>query len=106
MSGFNDREKAFEDKYVHDEAVKFKIQNRRNKLLAIWAAGEMGLTPEETEAYIGAVIAADFEKPGDDDVHDKVAADLAAKGIDLSDHRLRKQMDMLLAEAEKQVMAE
>ena len=84
----------------------FRIQNRRNKLLGIWAAELMGLSGGEAESYIKDVIMSDMEKPGDDDVHDKVYADLHAKNIDLSDHRLRKQMDELLQVAHDQVVTE
>ena len=106
MTTFDEREKAFEQKYKHDQDMLFRIQNRRNKLLGIWAAELMGLSGSEAESYIKDVIMSDMEKPGDEDVHDKVYADLHAKNIDLSDHRLRKQMDELLVEAKEQVMTE
>ena len=106
MTTFDEREKAFEQKYKHDQDMLFRIQNRRNKLLGIWAAELMGLSGSEAESYIKDVIMSDMEKPGDDDVHDKVYADLHAKNIDLSDHRLRKQMDELLQIAHDQVVTE
>ena len=106
MTTFDEREKAFEQKYKHDQDMLFRIQNRRNKLLGIWAAELMGLSGGEAESYIKDVIMSDMEKPGDDDVHDKVYADLHAKNIDLSDHRLRKQMDELLQVAHDQVVTE
>ena len=106
MSGFDDREKAFERKFKHDQDTLFRIQNRRNRLLGQWAAEVMGLPAAEVDAYVKAVIMSDMDKPGDDDVHDKVYADLHAKNIDLSDHRLRKKMDELLQIAHDQVMEE
>ncbi|NNG04350.1 MAG: DUF1476 domain-containing protein [Inquilinus sp.] len=106
MSGFDDREKAFELKFKHDQDTLFRIQNRRNKLLGQWAAEVMGLPEGEVDAYVKAVILSEMDQPGDDDVHDKVYADLHAKGIDLSDHRLRKRMDELLQVAHDQVMEE
>lgn len=106
MTTFDEREKAFEQKYKHDQDMLFRIQNRRNKLLGIWAAELMGLTGAEAESYVKDVIMSDMEKPGDEDVHDKVYADLHAKNIDLSDHRLRKRMDELLQDAHDQVVSE
>ena len=106
MTTFDEREKAFEQKYKHDQDTLFRIQNRRNKLLGQWAAELMGLTGAEAESYVRDVIMSDMEKPGDDDVHDKVYADLHAKNLDLSDHRLRKKMDELLQVAHDQVTSE
>ena len=106
MTTFEEREKAFEARYQHDQELRFRIQNRRNKLLGLWAAEMMGLKADEAMTYARAVIDADFAEPGDDDVHDKVFDDLHKAQIDLSDHRLRKKMVQLIAEAERQIMAE
>jgi hypothetical protein len=106
MASFNDREKAFEDKYKHDQELQFKAEARRNKLLGVWAAGLMGLTGADAEAYAREVVQSDFEEPGDDDVLRKVLADLTAKGVDKSEHQIRRQMDELMATAKEQVLTE
>jgi len=106
MATFDDREKSFEQKYKHDKELEFKINARRNKLLGLWAAGELGLTGADAEAYAKSVVMSDFEKPGDDDVVEKVLGDFRAKGIDMTEHRIRKHMTDLLAEARRQVMSE
>jgi hypothetical protein len=106
MSGIDDRESGFENKYAHDQELDFKANARRNKLLGLWAAGLMGLDGEEALAYAKTVIVADFEEAGDEDVFRKIRADLDAKKVELSDHLLRKQMDELLAEAREQVRTE
>ena len=107
MSGaFDKREKGFESKWAHDEDLKFKVYARRNKLLGVWVAGQIGLAGAGADAYAKDVIAADFEKPGDDDVFEKVRRDLDAKKVALSDHLLRKKMDELLDEAKRQIEAE
>ena len=103
MSTFDEREDAFEKKFAHDAEMQFKADARRNKLLGLWAAGLMGKTGEEADAYAKEVIKADFEEAGDDDVFRKVRADFDAAGIDQSDHQLRRQMDELLAEAVTQL---
>ena len=106
MTTFDDREKSFEHKFKHDQDMLFRIHSRRNKLLGQWAAGLMGLSGEQAATYATEVVMSDMEKPGDDDVHEKVYADLQAKNVDLSDHRLRKKMDELLQVAHDQVAAE
>ncbi len=106
MTTFNDREKAFEDKYKHDQELQIKVEVRRNKLLGNRVAGLMGLEGADAEAYAKEVVAADFEEPGDADVVRKVLGDLEEKGLEMTEHRLRKQMDALLLEAKQQVMSE
>jgi hypothetical protein len=99
MSTFDERGDAFESKYAHDQTLRFKAMARRNKALGLWAAEKLGLTGEEASAYAGSVVAADLEEAGDEDVYRKVKGDFDAKGIDVSEHRLRRTMDELLAEA-------
>lgn len=106
MTTFNEREKAFEDKYKHDQELQFKVEVRRNKLLGLWVAELLGLEGADAEAYAKEVVSADFEEPGIDDVVRKVMGDVTAKSVDLSEHRLRKKMDELTDEAKTQIMNE
>ena len=99
MSNFDNRQKGFEGKFVHDQELQFKASARRNKLLGLWAAGLMGKTGDEAAAYAKEVIKADFEEAGDDDVFRKVRADFDTAGVEQSDHQLRRQMDELMATA-------
>jgi hypothetical protein len=106
MASFDDREKSFEQKYKHDKELEFKINARRNKLLGLWAAAELKLPSAEHEAYAKSIVMADFQKPGDQDVVDKLIADFKAKGVEMSEHRLRRQMSDLFETARRQVMSE
>jgi len=107
MSGsFGDREKAFESKFAHDEELKFRIVNRRNKLLGLWAAEQMGISGAEADAYARSVVQADFEEPGHEDVVRKIQKDFAAKNVARSDHAIRLKMDELLAVATEQIQNE
>ena len=106
MATFDDREKGFEQKYKHDKELEFKVNARRNRLLGLWAAKEMGIPDAEAEAYAKAVVMADFQRPGDDDVVEKIVGDFKQKGIEMSEHRVRKHMSELLDMARKQVMTE
>ena len=107
MSGsFGDREKAFESKWAHDEEMRFKIIARRNKLLGLWAAEQMGISGPEADEYARAVVRADFEEPGEEDVVRKVRKDFEAKSIARSDHAIRTKMEELLATAADQILHE
>ncbi len=106
MTTFEEREKAFEAKYRHDEELRFKTVARRNKLLGLWAAELLGLSGADADAYAQEVVKSDFERPGDDDVLQKVLGDFREKGVEMSEHRLRKRMDELLGEARRQLMEE
>jgi hypothetical protein len=81
MTTFDKREEGFEKKFAHDEELKFKAYARRNKLLGLWAAGELGKTGADAEAYAKEVVLADFEESGDGDVVRKVVGDLKSKGV-------------------------
>ena len=106
MASFGDREKFFEEKFRHDKELQFKVTARRNKLLGLWAAEQMGISGSEAETYAKDVVMSDFEKPGDDDVVEKVLKDFQARGIAMHEHRLRKEMDSLLDIARRQIMAD
>ena len=105
-NGFKDREKAFEGKWAHDEDLRFKVMARRDKLLGLWAAGEMGISGAEAEAYARTVIDADMAEAGDEDVFRKLRADFDARKIARSDHLIRSKMTELLDVAKEQVMHE
>jgi hypothetical protein len=106
MAGFKDREKGFEAKYQRDEQLKFRVNARRNKLLGMWAAELLGMTGPAAETYAKDVVSSDFASAGDADVVTKVLADFAAKGVDMDERRLRKEMTRLLDEAKHQLERE
>jgi len=106
MTQFSDREKAFETKFQKDQELQFKVTARRNKLLGLWAAEKLGLQGGDADAYAKEVVAADFDEPGDNDVLRKVHQDLNGKGIEITEHGVRHEMDRLLDEAKRQVAAE
>ncbi|MCB2110410.1 MAG: DUF1476 domain-containing protein [Defluviimonas sp.] len=103
MTTFDDRENAYENKFAHDEELRFKAEARRNRLLGLWAAELMGKTGEAAADYARSVVAADFEEAGDEDVFRKVAGDL---GSLTDDRAIRAKMAELMVEARRQVMDE
>ncbi|HEV7290583.1 DUF1476 domain-containing protein [Sphingomonas sp. R647] len=104
MTTFDDRERAFEAKYARDEEMAFRVTARRNRLLGQWAAEKMALTPEETDAYAKAVVQADFEESGDDDVIRKLLGDLTAAGIEIDGTAVRAAVEEKTIEARRQLM--
>ncbi len=100
MTTFDDRQKAFENKFAHDQEMRFKAMARRNKLLGLWAAEKLGKSGAEADEYAKSVVLADFEEPGDEDVFRKVRGDLDAS---VSDSEIRGQMTALLARAAEEV---
>lgn len=103
MTTFDERENAYENKFVHDEDLRFKATARRNKLLGLWAAGLLGKTGDAADAYAREVIIAEMEEEGDEDVFRKVSGDLGDKA---SEATIRGKMSDLLAEAKRQVLTE
>ncbi|MEM8751777.1 MAG: DUF1476 domain-containing protein [Pseudomonadota bacterium] len=104
MTTFDDREKAFENKYAHDAEMQFKAAARRNKLLGLWLAPMLGET--DADAYARTVVVADLEEEGDEDVIRKVMADIAGKGASLTEAEVRAKLAELGPEAKAQIMAE
>lgn len=104
MTTFDDRERAFETKFARDEEMAFRITARRNRLLGTWAAGLMGLTAEETDAYAKAVVQADFEEAGDADVVRKILGDLLSANIDIDEGRVREALHDSTVEARRQLI--
>ena len=105
MTTFDKREEGFEKKFALDEEARFKATARRNKMLGVWAAQKLGLAGDEADAYAKAVVMADFEEAGDDDVLRKVRTDFEAKGVGLSDQQIRRTMDELMEAAVAQIKA-
>lgn len=104
MTTFDEREKAYEAKLVHDEELKFKATVRRNKWLGLWAAGKLGKSGEAAEEYSTDLIAVELEEDGDDAVFRKLRADFDAAGLKISDHQIRREMDELFAQATREVI--
>ena len=99
MNTFKDREKGFEKKFANDQEAEFKINAKRNKLLASWVADILKLNDEQKKNYITEVIKADFQESGDEDVFRKIKKDLEGKNI--QDTEIRKKMLEFLEEAKK-----
>jgi hypothetical protein len=106
MTTFDNREQAFENKFARDEEFQFKVTARRNKLVGLWAAEKMGLTPEESDSYAKSVVQADFEEAGDEDVVRKLLGDLTSAGVEVDEASVRAALDSKMVEARRQFIEE
>lgn len=106
MTTFDDREKSFEKRFALDEELKFRSEQRRNKLIGEWAAAKLGLAGQEVQDYVKAVRKADLTTKGDEDVFQKIRKDFDAKAVAVPDAELRKAMADFLAKAVDQIEAE
>ena len=105
MTTFDQRKDAYENKFAHDEELRFKATARRNKLLGLWAAEKLGKSGADAEAYAKSVVVADFEEAGDEDVVRKVKADFAAGNVAAGDTEIRQVMQDLLIRAAEEIQA-
>jgi hypothetical protein len=104
MTTFDERERAFESKFAREQEMAFRVTARRNRLLGEWAANLMGLTPEESDAYAKAIVQAEFEEAGDEDVVRKLYGDLVSANVDIDDAAIRTAMDEKMVEARRQLL--
>ena len=105
MAEFDDRERAEEAKFTLDQALEFKAQARRAKLVGLWAAELMGLTDAAADDYAKSVVMADMEEAGTEDIFRKIRADLDLQAVQLSDHQIRAKLEECLAAARQQIKA-
>src|SRR6201997_1261018 len=99
MTEFDKREEAFEQRFAHDEELKFKATARRNKMLGLWAAEKLGLSGADAEHYATSVMMVDFDETANNDAVRKIRKDFDAKGVNQSDHQLSRTMNELMAQA-------
>ena len=105
MTTFDKREEGFEKKFAHDEELKFKAEARRNRLLGLWAAEKQGISGDAAKDYARTVVATEFEAAGHAGVVAKVTADLAARGVAITEAQIQAKMDELMAQAIAEVKA-
>src|SRR5579871_697832 len=99
MSTFDKREEGFESKFAHDEELRFKAHARRNKLVGLWAAEKLGLTGQAAESYAANIVTIDLDKPDSDLVFKELRKDFDSKGVDQSDHQIRRTMQEAMEKA-------
>ena len=97
MTTFEDRERAFESLFAHDQELAFKAQARRNRAIGLWAAGQLGKSGQEADLYAAEILTRSTEKGSRDAIVKRISQDLATHGVPMSDHEIQRRMDELLA---------
>ncbi len=103
MTTFDKREHAFEEKYVHDEELRFKARVRRDKLLGLWAAEKLGKTGPAAEDYAASLVVAEIRKDSAEQILKTIRADFDSAGVAIPDLEIHKQMEALFAAAVEEI---
>lgn len=106
MSDFNERARAFELSYAHDQEILFKAHARRDRLFGTWVSERLGHSPEESVEYIRSIIQYQVNQPNPSKLIRKVSKDLDDAGIQISDHQLELKLEAYQDEAMRQIMAD
>jgi hypothetical protein len=103
MTTFDERENAFEEKYAHDEELKFKAKVRRDRLLGLWAAEKLGKMGAAAEQYATSLAAAEVRKDSAGLILKTLRTDFDLAKVPITEREILKKMDDLLAVAIKEV---
>ena len=103
MTTFDERERAFEAGFAHQQDAEFKAEARRDRLLGLWAGEKLGLSGDALQNYMLSVMRADLREPGDTDVYEKIVADFAEKDVDILPSQVRAQMDAAFKAAKAEI---
>lgn len=106
MTTFDERERAFENRYIHDQELAFRAEARRNRKAGLWAAGLLGLSGAEADAYAASVLATAAEGGGAEAVVHKLLGDFQAANVSVSEHRIRREMESMLAQEAERLRVE
>ena len=106
MPTFQDREQAFEAKWVHDEDLRFRVIARRDKLFAHQAAERLKL-PEQGEAALVTAVLALRDGPDHDALLMRYMTDVFAEhGRDEASDGLSAMLETCDAKARQQLLAQ
>jgi hypothetical protein len=103
MTTFDEREKTQEKKFQTEQELAFKTKARRNHILGLWAAEQLGLKNSAAEAYAREIVAGALAKHGDESVVNKIAGDFAKKSVKFDRVRINLELERCAAEARKQL---
>jgi hypothetical protein len=106
MTTFDDRERAFEAKFAHDQDMQFRLNAKRDKLFAQWAADRLGLAEPDRVELTHAVLAVP-DGPGHDvRLVQRVAARFSDQGRTTPDEEFMAALVRCEASARQQLAAD
>lgn len=103
---FRSRQRTLEEKFQHDKMLEFKVMSRRNRLLGLWAAGQMGLDDVGAESYARYMVSLTLHPRGAEAAVDHILKSFQEQGVSCSENQVRKQVSYLEQDAERQVTNE
>jgi len=103
VDNIKDREKAFENKFVHEGEIKFKVDARRRKLLGLWAAESMGYGEVDSLKYAMEIVNYGLDNTADGAVISKIATDFESKAFSISEETIREKNQELEIVASRQI---
>ena len=95
MVNLTSRKDAFENKFAHDEMLRFKAVARRTSCYGIVGCRTAREVGDRSEDYARSVVMADFEEFGDEDVVRKILRDFEAAGDAKTESEVRRVLDEL-----------
>ena len=104
MTTFDERERAYEKKFMIDQELKFRAEARRDRRVARWAASRLGLCGAAAEDYARSV-SVEGVKRRSEGVFVRIRKDLRQANVDISDAELRDIMVKSLLMAVREVTA-
>ena len=103
---FDERERAFENLFAHEEELRFVALARRNQLFARWAADQLRLGSAEYNAYVRSFTEEAVRPEAAGTLIDRVRDDFRAKSLEISDEHIHAAFAKAAAEAARQVRTE
>ena len=104
MVTFEDRERAFEAKFAHDEEFRFLVTARRDKLFAQWAAARCHLSNSAAADLTASVLAVRDGAGHDERLLTHVEHALAGHGDDAGPAELIAAFQACAVQARQQLL--
>ncbi len=106
MTGFEARERAYETRFALKEELRFKIRARRNRLVGLWAAEQLGICGMAADAYAHQLVELMFDAQGTDAVPEHLVKDFASAGKPLTIERARLELERCERDARQQILGQ
>jgi hypothetical protein len=106
MTTFDERERAFENLFAHEEELRFLALSRRNQLFARWAAEQLGLRPSDYHAFVRSFAESAVRRESERALIERVRADFAAEGVDTDEERIQAAFAAAAGAAARQIRTE
>ena len=106
MEHFINRERAHETRFQHQQLIEYKILARRNRLLGLWAAELLKMPSDQVELYTKKMITSIMCTVDGMHIIAQISSDLKQSGVDISENRVRKQLNYFYKDALLQISSE